>query len=70
MRVPVSSEPPEDLGQLCGLTPKRTAAIPAVGKSAAKKPAAKNLLTPQAKADRVMLTRILSNMGKGPNQPK
>jgi hypothetical protein len=65
MRVPVASEPPDNLGQLHGLSPKRAAAIPPVGASPTKKVLAKPPLTEQAKTARMRLTRILSNLGKG-----
>jgi len=67
MRVPVASEPPENLGQLHGLSPKRAAAIPAVGNA---KRASRLPLDRQAKAARVQLSRILKNLGKNAGQPE
>jgi hypothetical protein len=59
MRVPVASEPPDNLGQIHGLSPKRPASTPVAG------PTAKKLHKDNAKPA-PWLDRILSKLGKGP----
>ena len=59
MRAPTITDPPQQLGQLHGLSPKRVAAVPDILNKPAKKTAARLPLLQKGKAARKRPSRIL-----------